>query len=370
MIDGKDVLPVALRRPGLERGLRPLARRQLGIADALHAMMLAAGHGDGRDGRGGAARRFHIAAARGEDAARRPVEGRGHLARNRRQRGGGLAASEDGNAVEQAPGIGVARVAENFADGPLLHQLARIHDPDAVADAHHGAEIVADEDDGGIVLLAQATHQIQHRRLHRHVETRGGLVHEEQRGLGHQRHGDDDPLLLPTRKLMGVAVEDAFRIRQIDLAQHEQSARPRLGLARLLVDDGDFHQLPADGHDRIQARHGILIDHRHAPAAELAQLLLRHAAHIATLEEDPPSGEPPHAAEIGHDGKGDRRLAAAGFPDQAQRLALLELEGDARHDIHLTRPGEIGDAGVLELEDRRRGGLVRGDWGHQINPSC
>ena len=183
-----------------------------------------------------------------------------------------LSAAQHRDAVEQAAGIGVARVAEDLADRPLLHQLARIHDPDAVADAHHGAEIVADEDDGGIVLLAQAAHEIEHRRLHRDVEARGGLVHEEQRGLGHQRHGDDDPLLLPARKLMGVAVEDAFRVRQIDLAQHEQGARARLGLARLLVDDGDFHQLPADGHDRIQARHGILIDHRHAAAAKLAQL--------------------------------------------------------------------------------------------------
>ncbi len=172
----------------------------------------------------------------------------------------------------------MARVAEDLADRPLLHQLARIHDADAVADAHHGAEIVADEDDGGIVLLAQAAHQIEHRRLDRHVETRGRLVHDQQRGLGHQRHGDDDALLLAARELMGIAVEDAFRVRQIDLAQHVQGARARLGLARLLVDDRHFHQLPADGHDRIEARHGVLIDHGHAAAAELAQLLLRHAA--------------------------------------------------------------------------------------------
>ena len=54
---------------------------------------------------------------------------------------------------------------------------------------------------------AELAHEVEHRRLDGHVEARGRLVHDQQRGLGHQRHGDDDALLLAARELVRIARE-------------------------------------------------------------------------------------------------------------------------------------------------------------------
>ena len=121
------------------------------------------------------------------------------------------------------------------------------------------------------------------------------------------------------------------------------------------MDDRHLHELPADGDDRIQAAHRILVDHRQAAAAQLPEFRLRHLRHVAAFEQDAAAGEPPGAAEITHDRERDRRLAAAGLADQSDRLALRQLEADAGNDVDLAGAREIGDAGVVELEDGRAG---------------
>ena len=67
-----------------------------------------------------------------------------------------------------------------------------------------------------------------------------------------------------------------------------------------------------------------------------------------------------HRAQDVDDGAPDRRLAAAGLADQAERLSLLQRERHAVDGVHLARlaqqqPAEHGepDVQVLNFEDGR-----------------
>ena len=168
------------------------------------------------------------------------------------------------------------RAAEHRPDRPLLDQLAPVHHADPVTDLRHGPQIVADKQDRGPMPLAQPPHQIEDRRLDRHVEPGRRLVHDQERGPGDQRHRDHDPLLLPARKLVRVALEQRRRVGQLHLLHRLQRERPRLGGPGPIVQHRHFHELPPDRHDRVQAAHRVLIDHRdlppaHRPAAPLGR---------------------------------------------------------------------------------------------------
>ena len=58
-----------------------------------------------------------------------------------------------------------------------------------------------------LCLLAQPRDQVEHGGFDRHVEAGGRLVHHQQRGLGHQRHGDHHALLLAARELVRIALD-------------------------------------------------------------------------------------------------------------------------------------------------------------------
>ena len=177
-------------------------------------------------------------------------------------------------------------------------------------------EVVGDEDIGQAEAALQVHHQVDDLRLHRHVERRDRLVADDQPRLDGQRPGDADPLALA-----------AARIRA-DSGAHDRGSRPtvRSSSATRVVDGlrgpGQPMQPQRLGqdlghrHGRIQRRVRILEDHlqRAPPRAQRRRVEL---AEVLALEQHPPGRrldqpqqQPP-----------ERRLAAAGFADHAQRLA-------------------------------------------------
>ena len=72
----------------------------------------------------------------------------------------------------------------------FLDHFARIHDEHAVADFQYQAKVVGDVNLRGPKLLADVGDQLCDAGLHGHVERRGRLVQQQQRGPGQQRHGD------------------------------------------------------------------------------------------------------------------------------------------------------------------------------------
>ncbi len=150
---------------------------------------------------------------------------------------------------------------------------------------------------------------------------------------------------------MRVALEDRRRIGQLDLAEHRERALARLAGADAVVDHRHLHELPPDRHDRVEAAHRILIDHRDAPAAHGAQGVVVERRHVASLEEDAARGEPAGAAEVAHDRERHRRFAATGFPDEAEGFTGLDGEAEAGNDIGLAGAQEERDPRVLESEN-------------------
>jgi hypothetical protein len=154
-----------------------------------------------------------VVAARAEVAARRAFVRQREVAGDGAQRARVLVGARQRDRAEQRLRVGVAHLVEDVVDVAGLHRLAGIHHGDAVADLHHQAQVVADEQHRGAVFRAQLLDQIDDPGLDRHIERGGGFVEDQERGLRHQRHGDDDALLLAARQLVRIGCRGCGRGR-------------------------------------------------------------------------------------------------------------------------------------------------------------
>ena len=336
------------RRAGA--GLRRRGRRPVDLLPADAAGGVGRRHRLHRDFLRVAAALDEIAAARPEVAAGRPLVGQGEVARNGDQRPPGPVGAGERDRAEEPLGVGMAHLVEDLGDRPGLHRLARVHHADPVAGLQHQPEVVADEEHRGAELAPEILDQLHDPGLDGHVERRRRLVEDQERRLRHQRHGDDDALLLPARELVRVAAEDPLRIRQPHRLDHAQRLGAGGRRARPLVDHRHFHELPVDLHGRVEARHRLLVDHRDLGAADPAQLGVRHGGELAPLEADRSGDDPPRLAEIAHHRQRHRRLAAARLADEPERLAGRDRRGEVHHRRDFRQAGEEGDRQVLDRE--------------------
>src|SRR5262249_38113828 len=274
------------------------------------------------------------------------------LTRNRYERRLALVAAQRGQTIEKPARVWMARVGEDLAYGALLDDLAAVHDADAIAHARDAAEIVADEQDGGAVALAPLEQEVQHRGLDGHVQPGGRLVHDQERGAGDERHRDDDALLLTAGELMRIAFHHAGRISQLHLPEHRDRALAGRLRARALVDHRHFHELPAHGHDGIEARHRILVDHRDAMATNRPQRRVAQRRQIAALEEDLAAADATGASQVAHDRQRDRRLTAAGLADEPESLASIERQAEVGDHGQLTGARAVDDLEMANVEQR------------------
>ena len=120
---------------------------------------------------------------------------------------------------------------------------------------------MGDQDDGRAEVTTQPLDQLEDLGLHRHIERRGRLVGDKQRGIAGERHGDKGALTHAAGELMGITVDghrrmgNAHGIQQFDGAPAGGAlGHPVMG-AQLLAD------LPADRIDGGECRHRILENH-------------------------------------------------------------------------------------------------------------
>ena len=147
---------------------------------------------------------------------------------------------EIGNRTQQHPGVGHARIGEQFAAFGDLDDAAEIHHADAARHVADHGEVVADEQIGQAELVLQVAHQIEDLRLHGDVERRGRLVADDEFGFRRQRAGDRDALALAAGKF--VRIFHAVVGMQPD--QRQQLADPRRG----------YRARPGSGRRRGSAR--------------------------------------------------------------------------------------------------------------------
>src|SRR5690606_28195558 len=149
------------------------------------------------------------------------------------------------------------------------------------------AEVVRDEDERQVGLLLDLAQQAQVLRLYRDIERGGGLVGDDHFRLAGDRYRAHHALLHAAADLVRIVLDPALGGGH----PHVLEARDRPPYERLAVLAGvliadRLDQLIADGEDGIERSLRILQDHRDAPAADLAHLLLALPEQLLTLEPD------------------------------------------------------------------------------------
>ena len=102
---------------------------------------------------------------------------------------------------EQRLGIRMVRPGEDGLGRPDLHHPPEIQHDDAVGQVPDQAQVVGDEQVGGLLFVLQVGQQVEDGRLDRDVERRGRFVADHHLGPGAEGARDRDPLLEPAREL-------------------------------------------------------------------------------------------------------------------------------------------------------------------------
>ena len=84
----------------------------------------------------------------------------------------------------------MARIRKQRADLRRLHDLAGIHDADAVADVGRDGEVMGDEQDRHAEFVLKVAEEVEDFLLHGDVEGGRRLVGDEERGIATQGAGN------------------------------------------------------------------------------------------------------------------------------------------------------------------------------------
>ena len=248
----------------------------------------------------------------------------------------------------------MARRAEQGRDRRLLDLLSGVHHHDPLGDLGDDAEVVGDEHDRGPDPTLEIPHQVEDLRLDGHVERRRRLVGDEQLRVAGERHRDHHPLAHAARELVRILAKAPARLRDADEVQHLDGAVLRRPPLEAFVQAQRLAQLASDRQHRVEAGHRLLEDHADVVAADVAHRALGQRQEIAALEPDRAGDLAGRLGDEAQDRVRGDGLAAAALADDRQRLAFLDLEGDAVDGaVDAVRGPEMG-LQILDVEQRHR----------------
>ncbi len=214
----------------------------------------------------------------------------------------------------------------------IFHDRAGIENGDAIDEAGDQREVVGDPDDGHAELGAQILHQIDDLGLDRHVERGRRLVGDQKLRIAGKADRDHHALAHAARKLVRIGHQPLFGTGNADEAQKLDGACARIRLRHPAMIDQRLANLVADAHDRIERGHRILEDEADIAAAHLAQVGIGHLLQVAPVEIRRTLRHLDLVRQKPHQAEHRQALAAAGFADDAKRLALVDIEVDAIDD--------------------------------------
>ena len=113
--------------------------------------------------------------------------------------------------LQQALGVGVAGAAVQVVDVRALDDRAGVHHRDPVGDVGDHAEVVGDQDQAHLALLAELGEQVHDLGLDGHVQRGGRLVGDQHRRVERERHRDHDALPHAAGELVRVVVDPLLR---------------------------------------------------------------------------------------------------------------------------------------------------------------
>ena len=247
-------------------------------------------------------------------------------------------------------------MAEQLPEGGLLHNPAAVHHVHRVRHVGHHAEVVGNEDQGGIALPLHGLQHVQDLGLDGHVQGRGGLVGDDQLGVAGEGHGDQHPLAHAAAELVGKIPVPPLRRGHAHQLQCLDGCLPGLPALHAPVADKHLVQLAADGHHRVQGGQRVLEDHGHFPAPDVQHFILSGVPQVPAVELQ---AVHPHdggrRAQKFHNRQGGDALAAAALAHDGRALPLPHRQAHALHGAdHAGGVGE-NDLEVLHMQD----GLIR-----------
>ena len=205
---------------------------------------------------------------------------------------------------------------------------------------------MAHEHHGEAKLLLELVEQVDDLLLHRHVESRGGLVGDDELGVARQSHGDEDTLTLAARELVRVGVKRSLGVETDELKE-------LLGGTRATA-LGELLHLGTDEHGGVERREGVLIDHGDLMATQGVHVLIAQVEQVLAVVENL-ARYLSLLVEQAHDRERRDGLAAARLAHKAHRLTRTDLKAHVIDDVDVTVTREL-DAEVLDL--KHRGHLV------------
>ena len=233
---------------------------------------------------------------------------------------------------------------DHVVPGAALHDLAAVHNDDTVRHLRDHRQVVGNENEGGVLLLHQLVHELEDLGLDGHVQGSGGLVGDDEFGVGRQGDGDDDPLTHTAGKLVGIRLEPVLRVGDAHHMQQLHTARVFFLLGHLLlVEIQHLGDLFFNRIERIQGGHGVLEYHGDLLAPDLHHFLFALFADVLAPEEDLVRLH--HAGRLDQfeDGKAADGFAAARLAHDTQHLPLIQGKADAVHRLdHAPEGVEIG----------------------------
>ena len=259
---------------------------------------------------------------------------------------------EPRHAVDQHPGVGVARRREQRLDAALLHDASRVHHDGPVAELGHEVEIVGDVDEREVQAAPEVMEQLDDLGLHGHVERGGRLVGNQQLRLAGKRHADEGALPHAAAQLVRVGPHDPLRIGEPHHPEDLQRAfAPRLRRTRRMGPD-DVHELPSHLVHGVECGQRVLEHHRDLPAAQAAHLGVAQSQQVAAPESNRSVRDPSGRLDQAHDRQRADALARSRLAQHAERFAGLHREAHAAHRLRHAPTGGECDPKPVHLEQR------------------
>ena len=256
------------------------------------------------------------------------------------------------------------RIAQHLGGRANLHQIATVHDGDAIGNIRNHTHVVSHQHAADLTLLTQRLDEFEDLILDRHIQRRGGFIGDDELRITGQGDGDDHPLAHPTGELVRVLLDTDFRLRNAD--RGHQLDGPRLGrlATQLGVGLDGFDQLTLHGKQRVQRRHRILEDEADVGTAHLAHLGGGQAGDLLPIEEDITAGDTPRRAQQIDDGITNGGLTGPGLTHHAEDLAFFDGKGEILDRGHHTATGWIFDP---QIPDFKQG---HDSTSQGLNPEC
>ena len=163
---------------------------------------------------------------------------------------------------------------ENFFGCPLFNFTTRIHNQNAVSHFGHHTKIMRNKNHRGPSFTLQIADQIKDLCLNGNIKRRGWFIRQKYARPTGQSHCNHHPLTHAAGKLVRIFMQTPFRFRNTHQAQHFKRTVHAGWPGQALMHHHSFCDLAPDIEHGIEARHRLLENHAHEPAAHPIQQLV------------------------------------------------------------------------------------------------